>query len=202
MNDATVLIRDIAGDAAQNAATKVKPSEDQLSQIDKPADDNTWHDTPDMSSGNIKQQIKNTYSKNTPLNKQDIQDAAGDASQAAHPSGSRDPAQAADLARRDQENGTASGVDAQSGLQNGAATLKQRASENIPEDKKDKARETRERTKNYLSKKMPEERREQTIWRLKKLVVEIQGHPDCELTSDALENWLTFHRSTSNYHSP
>jgi len=62
--------------------------------------------------------------------------------------------------------------------------LKDRANENISQEDKDKAREkkerAKERTKNYLSSKMPEERREQTIWRLKKLVVEIQGHPDCK----------------------
>jgi hypothetical protein len=58
VNDAVVLARDIAGDAATKAASKVNPSDEQLSQIDKPADDNTWHDTPDMSSGNIKNQIK------------------------------------------------------------------------------------------------------------------------------------------------
>ncbi len=139
-----------------------------MAQIDKPAADNTWHDVPDMSAGNIKRQIKSTYNKQTPLNKGDLQDAAGDATQAAHPDGSRDPTDAAALAAHDQQQGTASGLDAQSGIQNGAATLRQRASENIPEETKDQARERRERTKNYLSNKMPEERREQVIWRLKK----------------------------------
>jgi hypothetical protein len=188
VNDATILIRDIAGDAAQKAASKVNPSDDQLNQIDRPAANNTWHDAPDLSTTNIKQQIKSTYSKNVPINKNDLQDAAGDATQAAHPDGSRDPADAAALANQDQQNGTSSGLDAQSGLQNGAATLRQRASDNIPEDKKEKARQTRERTKNYLSKKMPEERREQTIWRLKKLVIEIQGHPDYEQAITTLLN--------------
>jgi hypothetical protein len=28
---------------------------------------------------------------------------------------------------------------------------------------------------------MPQERRDRTIWRLRKMVVEIQGHPDCKL---------------------
>jgi hypothetical protein len=182
VNDATILIRDIAGDAAQKAASKVNPTQEQLSQIDQPADDNTWHDVPNMSAGNIKQQLKNTYSKKAPINKGDVQDVAGDASQAAHPSGSRDPADTAALVNQDQQQGTISGLDAQSGLQNGAATLRQRASDNIPEDKKNKARQTRERTKNYLGSKMPQERREQTIWRLKKLVIEIQGHPDCRST--------------------
>ena len=188
MNDATILIRDIAGDAAQKAASKVNPSDEALSQIDKPAADNTWHDAPDLSAGNIKQQIKSAYNKNAPVNTSDLQDAAGDATQRAHPYGSRDPQDAAGLAQRDQQYGSNSGLDAQAGLQQGAATLRQRASENIPDDKKDKARETRDRTKNYLSKKMPQERREQTIWRLKKLVIEIQGHPDYEQAITTLLN--------------
>ncbi|KAL2075430.1 hypothetical protein VTL71DRAFT_373 [Oculimacula yallundae] len=178
LNDATILIRDIAGDAASNAANKINPNENDLAQIDKPAADNTWHDVPDMSTGNIKNQIKSTYQKNTPLHQEDLKAAAGDASQAANPDGSRDPADAASRVQRDQQQGTNSGVDAQAGVQNAASTLKQRASENIPEETKEQGRKTREQTKDYLSKKMPEERREQTIWRLKKLVVEVQGHPD------------------------
>jgi hypothetical protein len=181
LNDTTILIRDMAGDAAQKAANKVNPSEDQLAQIDKPADDNTWHDVPDMSAGNIKTQIKSTYSKNTPVTKGDLQDAAGNASENAHPSGSRDPADTAALASQDQQQGTSSGLDAKSGAQSGIATLKQRASDNVSDETKDQARMRRERTKNYLSSKMPEDRRDQTIWRLRKMVVEIQGHPDCML---------------------
>lgn len=200
MNDAVILVRDIAGDAATKAAGKVNPSEDQLNQIDKPADDNTWHDVPDMSAGNIKQQIKSQYNQNKPVSGQDVRDAAGNASQAAHPDGSRDPTDTAALAGQDQRYGGASGVDAQSGAQNGAATLKQRASENVDEDTKQKGRETRDRTKKYLSSKMPEERREQTIWRLKKLVVECQGHPDCKYICRDLGILLTSCRPTSYYH--
>ncbi|KAK2629369.1 hypothetical protein QTJ16_000189 [Diplocarpon rosae] len=178
LNDATILIRDIAGDAASKAARKVNPSEDDLAQIDRPADDNTWHDVPDMSAGNIKKQVKSTYNKQTPVHQEDLKAAAGNASESAHPEGSRDPADIATLAHRDQQQGSNSGVDAQAGTRSAAATLKERASDNVPEDTKNKGRETRDRTKNYLSSKMPEERREQTIWRLKKLVVECQGHPD------------------------
>jgi hypothetical protein len=154
VNDATILIRDMAGDAAQKAANKVNPSEDQLNQIDHAAPDNTWHDTPDMSSGNIKQN--------------------------AHPGGSRDPTETAALASQDQQQGTSSGVNAQAGAQAGISTLRDRASDNIPQETKDQARINKERTKNYLKSKMPEDRRDQTIWRLRKMVVEIQGHPDCK----------------------
>ncbi|KAL3423219.1 hypothetical protein PVAG01_04966 [Phlyctema vagabunda] len=192
LNDATILVRDIAGDAASKAANKVNPSEEQLSQMDKPASDNTWHDTPDMSGGNLKSQIKNTVSKNSPLSKQDIKDAAGDANQTADPHGSRDPQDTARKAQHDQQYNDNSGVDAQAGAQAGLQSLKDKASNNISEEDKDRAREKKEeargRTKNYISNKMPEERREQTIWRLKKMVVEIQGHPDYLQAIDTLLN--------------
>jgi hypothetical protein len=153
VNDAVVLFRDIAGDAATEAAGRVRPNEDQLNQIDRPADDNTWHENPDFSKENIRNQVKSTYNKNKPVDSQDLQDARATAE---------------------------SHQDGQAGAIEGASVLKERAQQGIPEDKKDKARETRAKTKNYLDKKMPQERREQTIWRLKKLVVEVQGHPDCE----------------------
>lgn len=37
-----------------------------------------------------------------------------------------------------------------------------------------------QQAKEYLSEKVPKERREQAIWRLKKMVIEIQGHADCK----------------------
>lgn len=43
VSDATVLLRDMAGDAATKAATKVNPDDEKLAQIDQPAEDNTWH---------------------------------------------------------------------------------------------------------------------------------------------------------------
>lgn len=184
LNDVTVLIRDIAGDAAQKAANKVNPSEEQLAQIDKPADDNTWHDVPDMSAGNIKQQVKATYNKSGA--KDAVKQAAGDASENA--SGSRDPNDAAAAAQRDAQDGQNNRVNAVAGLQAGASTLKQHASDNIPEETKEEARLRKERTKKYLSSKMPEERREQTIWRLRKMVVEIQGHPDYASAINTLLN--------------
>jgi len=175
VSDATVLLRDIAGDAATKTAQKVNPSEDELAQIDEPAEDNTWHETPDFSRDNLKNQVQSRM----PIGKKEAKDAMGDATQAAHPSGSRDPEEAADLAARDQQQGTNSGVDAQQGAKQGAQALKDKVSNNTDEDTKQQAREYRERTGNYFKDKMPKERREQIIYRLKKMVVEIQGHEDC-----------------------
>lgn len=186
LNDATVLIRDMAGDAAITAANQVNPSQDQLSQIDRPADDNTWYNVPDISAGNMKNRIKSTYNQQKPISSGDLQDAAGNASQSANRSSSRDLADAAAWADQDQRQGTNSGVNVQAGAQSGVATLRERVPENVPEDTKMKGSETKERTKNYLSNKMPEKRRDQTIWRLKKMVVEIQGHPDYQQAITAL----------------
>ncbi|KAH7113828.1 hypothetical protein B0J11DRAFT_541384 [Dendryphion nanum] len=178
LSDASVLLRDIAGDAATNTASKVKPSADQLNQIDRPAEDNTWHDVPDLSRGNLQNQLK----QKVPINRKDAEKTVGDVNQAAHPAGSRDPTDTAELAAREHQQGAPQGLNAQAA----ANTAKQAVSENIPEEEKDRVRRQRERTQNYLKGKMPQERREQTIWRLKKMVVEIQGHQDYQRAIETL----------------
>jgi hypothetical protein len=172
VSDATILIRSIAGDAAAKAASKVNPTDEQLAQIDEPAADNTWHDTPDFSKENLRNQLKSRV----PIGKRDTQKAIGDVTQATHPDDSRDPADLTNAAATEQQTGQEAGID----VAGGAQTLKDTAKDNVPEDTKNKTREYRERTTKYLQGKMPKERREQTIWRLKKMIVEIQGHPDCK----------------------
>ena len=176
MSDATVLLRDIAGDAAQKAANKVNPDEERLQKLDEPAPDNTWHEKPDLSRDTLKQQVQSKL----PIGKKDLQDAAGNATETAHPEGSRDPQALGERAAEDQQNNTSSGVDAASGAKAGAQNLKDKISAGTDEDKKQKAREYRERTQNYFKTKLPKDRREQIVFRLKKMVVEIQGHSDCK----------------------
>lgn len=170
LSDATILLRDIAGDAATNTASRVKPSEHQLGQIDHPADDNVWHEKPDLSKDNFKSQLN----QRSPFSKNEAKEAAGDVTQAAHPEGSRDPADVAVAGAQEQRTGQPTGLNAQAAI----GQAKQQVSENVSEEDKDRARRQRERLNNYLKGKMPEERRDQTIWRLKKMVVEIQGHQD------------------------
>lgn len=170
----------MAGDAAQNAAQRVQPSEDELNQIDRPADDNEWHDVPDMSRDKLRQQAKSKFNQQKPFSRGDMQEALGDATQAANPSGSRDPADAANVAAHDQRQGTNSGMDAQKGIKSGVDNLKSKMDQNVPQETKEKTRHYNEKTRNYLKEKLPEERRKQAVYRLKKMVVEIQGHEDCE----------------------
>lgn len=153
----------MAGDAAEKAAGRINPSQDQISQIDKPAEDNVWHDTP--SGSDIKTQIKSTFNKNAPVSTSDVKDAAGNAS--------------------DVAGGSASNLDGQN-AQNAANvagnTLQSRASDNIPDETKEQAKNRKaraqEKTKEYLKSKFPQDRRDQLIFRLKKMVIEVQGHQD------------------------
>lgn len=186
LSDAQILFRDIAGDAAQKAAHRVNPSEEELAQIDRPAQDNVWHDVPDLSKGNLKQQFRQSVDRNKPVHREDLQEAAGTATQAAHPDNSRNPREVADRVAQDQQYGTDSGVDARSGLQAGAHDLRQRARENIPEEQQDRAKKQWHSTRDYMNTKFNEDRRKQTIWRLKKMVVEIQGHADYQEAVDTL----------------
>ncbi|KAI7592890.1 hypothetical protein KC346_g15995, partial [Hortaea werneckii] len=182
LSDMTVLLRDIAADSAQKTADKARPSEDQMKQIDVPAEDNTWHEKPDLSKENLRNQAKSR----APIGKKEAKEAAGDAAEAGHPEGSRDPSDAAALAARDQQEGTQSGVDAKSATTAGGKSLKNKFSENMSEEQKEKMRQYRERTNNYFKNKMPKERRDQLVFRLKKMVVEIQGHQDYSKAIDTL----------------
>ena len=48
----------MAADASQKAANVVRPPEEQLSQIDEPAEENVWHEKPNISKEEIKQRLK------------------------------------------------------------------------------------------------------------------------------------------------
>jgi len=136
-----------------------------------------------MSRDNLRNQARSQFNKQKPFSRDDVKNAAGDATQNAHPSGSRDPADAAGLAAQEQRYDQDQGVDAAGGAKQGLSNLRNTASENVPDETKDRAREYRNRGQDYLREKLPKERREQSIWRLKKMIVEVQGHPDCMFNS-------------------
>ncbi|KAK6526847.1 hypothetical protein TWF281_010043 [Arthrobotrys megalospora] len=190
LTDCTILLRDIASDAAQKAGGKLQPSHDQLKQIDRPAEDNTWHEAPDLSRGAIQNRAKSAFNKNAPVNTEDVRQAVGDTTAAAHPEGSRDPQNLAQQAVGEYQTGSPSGIDAQGGVQAGLNTLDARKDDQKLEEQKSKAKETtneyKRRASDYLKGKMPQERRDQTIYRLKKMVVEIQGHEDYQQAIDTL----------------
>lgn len=54
------LGKDIAADASQKAANQVRPSEEELSQIDQAAEENVWHEKPNVSKDDLKSKFKKT----------------------------------------------------------------------------------------------------------------------------------------------
>lgn len=163
IKDFTIIFRDIAGDAASNAAGRVRPSQDELNQIDLPAEDNTWHEAPKFNKDNWKEQVKGVYGKKAKDEAKDTADATAAGTQ---PGDKTKP----------------SGEKAKSGAVTAKDKLKEKYDKNLSEEQKEKIRARNEdykrRAKEYYNKKMPQERKDQTIWRLKKMILECQQHSD------------------------
>lgn len=167
--------------------------------MDDPAPDHEWHDAPNLSKDALTQQVREKLGQRKPVGRDDLGEVAGNAAQAAdRPAGSRHPRDLTDRAAQDQQQGTQSGVDAVSGLRTGVADLTHRVEENVPEESSSgqRVREYRDRTQKYLKGKVPLERREQTIWRLKKMVVEIQAHRSY---SEAIDTLITLAETYSGH---
>ena len=196
VSDAQVLVRDIAGDAATKAANQVNPSEDALAQIDRPAEDNTWHDVPNLSRDNMKSQFRSQFDKQKPIGKDDAKQIGNNAADAAN-------AQAnATNGVTDQEGNVDQGAAQSAGMSAaGTATdqAKDKYNQNVPAETREQIANRKKKTMEYLRGKMPQERREQTIWRLKKMVVEIQGHSDCEPTIPLTLSELTTVRRPASH---
>ncbi|KAL4933886.1 uncharacterized protein BDV17DRAFT_70031 [Aspergillus undulatus] len=164
LNDAMIIARDIAGDASQKAANKVRPSEEQLAQADHAAEDNVWHEKPDVAG--YKKQFKSKFNKDKAKEEgKDVVKTGADTANTGNTGSTLDP-----YAGRD-------------------AALDQ-AKSKVPEDQKsnitNRTQEYLNKSKDYLRDKFPQERRDQAIYRLKKMVIEIQGHRDYQQAIGAL----------------
>ena len=152
VQDSTILLRDIASDAATAAADRVRPSEEQLAEMDKPAEDNTWLEKPEFSKEALRKQAQNIYGGNPKQDAQDVtQVAAAEEDRAAAQQAAKDVAQA-------------------------------KAGENVDDETKEKIRqrneEYRRKARDYFNKKLPQERKDQLVFRLKKMILECQQHAD------------------------
>ncbi|KAK2868124.1 hypothetical protein FQN49_003130 [Arthroderma sp. PD_2] len=177
LQDSTLLIRDMASDSAQKAAGAIRPSEEHMAQIDRPADDNVWHESPDMSKDSFMSRFKN---------KTKTDKAQGNVEGV---NGSHTTNGVNGVTGATGVNGV-NGVDGvPPGQQVGTsstATDTAEVKEQAASKAKQRSKEATERTKKFLAEKMPPERREQTIWRIKKMIVEIQGHADYQQAIETL----------------
>ncbi|KAM5439712.1 hypothetical protein MferCBS31731_004469 [Microsporum ferrugineum] len=168
LQDATLLIRDIASDSAQKAAGALRPSEEHMAQIDKPAEDNVWHDSPDMSKDAFMSRFKNKT-------KTDKAQGNLNGTNGTHATNGVNGVNGVDGVGTSHQAGTSE-----------AATDPAELTDQAASKAKQRSREATERTKKFLAEKMPPERREQTIWRIKKMIVEIQGHADYQQAIETL----------------
>ena len=188
ISDAGLLARDMAADAGAKATGKIRPDKDRLEQIDEPAPDHRWHEAP-PSLGEMKDTVK-SKAKGARDTAQDQADGVQrDAAQGA--TGQSDPKEAGRRAADEHANQTSrSDVYQKDGANAGISSAKDRVSNAIPDEHKEKAKQVKEDTKNqtkdYLKEKIPEERRDQAIERLKKMVAEIQQHEDYREAIDTL----------------
>jgi hypothetical protein len=145
VNDAGILMRDMASDSAQRAANVLRPSQEELGQIDQPAEEGVWHEKPQMS----KDSIRARFGKQ----------------------------------KTDRAQPSTNGVDGGAAVRTDGVDGPQKEVNGTDATKKEKApsKEVAARTRAFLAEKVPRERRDQTIWRVKKMIVEIQGHADCVL---------------------
>lgn len=71
----------------------------------------------------------------------------------------------------------------------------------IPEKHKDRARLEKERARKFLDEEFPQERRDQFIWRMKKVVTECQSHPNYQTSMtwflDTLDNYFRSSKDAS-----
>ncbi|EGR48794.1 uncharacterized protein TRIREDRAFT_48211 [Trichoderma reesei QM6a] len=155
LKDASVLVRDMIGDGATNVAERVRPSDEELRRMDEPAPDNTWHDKPELSKETLKNQAREIYKGDPKKDAKDVNLGSG--------------------LNTNQ-------VDPNSGLNAAQNVVNRKLDENLDDETQEKVKrrneEYRQKTREYLKKKMPQERREQVIFRLKKIILECQQHPD------------------------
>ncbi|KAJ6090135.1 hypothetical protein N7486_008950 [Penicillium sp. IBT 16267x] len=151
LSDATVLLRDIAADASQRVANQVRPSEEELAQVDTPAEENVWHEKPNVSKDDLKSRLKRNkgVSSYSPLQFDEVDKAS--------------------LTSAPIAENTEGGDDA-----------------SVTPSEKSRAKKYANKTKEFLSEKIPKERREQMIWRLKKMIIEVQGHADYQQAIETL----------------
>ncbi|KAH6603519.1 hypothetical protein Trco_008294 [Trichoderma cornu-damae] len=181
LSDASILLRDMIGDGATNVANLIRPSDEQLRQMDEAAPDNTWHEKPEFSKENFKTRARGLYKGSAKKDAKDVVAAAGDA---AVPQAGTTPEVGAhgQVSTRQGAATDASQASAKAGVDAARTAAGQKLDQNVDSETREKVKkrneEYRRKTREYLKKKMPQERRDQVVFRLKKIVLECQQHPD------------------------
>ncbi|KDR72326.1 hypothetical protein GALMADRAFT_213339 [Galerina marginata CBS 339.88] len=205
LSDFSLIGRDLLSKTAVKAATAIAPSKEGLANIDKPAPDNQFiteggrvagpNETPVLEARlpgtdtTVKHHPKEdsqpmlTGADGTqkPVGevKDEAKDQVGQAKEKAGPMAQQAVGQAQDQAREVKE-GDPEDVDAKKkGVMGKMKQFRDGLGDRVPQEHKDNANDQLERGKRFLSEEyFPEERRDQFIFRLKKVILECQKHDD------------------------
>lgn len=178
LSDSQYILRDVLADGAANAANLARPDEEKLAQVDHPAPADVFHDAEGTKGPNdsIANPSEAEQIKNAANSAQDKATEIGNvAANHVDKSANQLSAQADAGANKDE-------VASQAASQ--AKSLKNKIGNLIPEQHKEKVDEHVAKTKDYFKQKFPEERRNQFIYRLKKMIAEIQKHKDFQEAVD------------------
>lgn len=180
LEDLLLLVRDMAAEGASKVTSKLRPDQHRFDKIDEPAPDHTWHEKP-PSLGKMKDILRPKAQEA----RNQTQTLFGQAQQEAQDVEKVSPSV---YDQSDPQGADRGDIDSATNVE--LQTAEQHLSGHIPDEHKDQARHVIESTKNqakdYLKEKIPQERRENTIVRLKMMVAEIQQHEDYMEAIDTL----------------
>ncbi|KAI0999577.1 hypothetical protein K3495_g8621 [Podosphaera aphanis] len=151
LKDTSIILRDITSDTAQKAVNFVNPSNEEMMQVDDAAASSTWHDIPRINGGKLKETLRSSTSGRNAF-------------------------------RPATSSSQGGSIQSESGFN---VRIPGNDMSDVTDDSPHNSSDVRaggfgklDKTRSYLSGKLPPQRREKTIFRIKKLIVECQEHPD------------------------
>ncbi|KZT65934.1 hypothetical protein DAEQUDRAFT_675958 [Daedalea quercina L-15889] len=203
ISDFGVIGRDLLARGAGKAAELARPDEDALRRVDEPGPDHHFVTEGGRNAGTdetpvpearipgtghrVAQDPRNEFGRGTNIKTESGEEYRGDeaadiAAQRAREAKERAQAQA--QVQREDVQQTAVDDEAdpevkKGRLQNKLSAARDNVFGRVPQEHKDKANEHKERARKFLSDEyFPPERRDQLIYRFKKVVIECQNHKD------------------------
>ncbi|KAI4525606.1 hypothetical protein K525DRAFT_290071 [Schizophyllum commune Loenen D] len=194
LSDFGTIGRDVLAKGASEAAGKLRPSEDELARVDEPAPKGEFKSREQLEEE--KQRLKEAKDQAKATASQAKASADQAEAQAKLYSHDERPVMnmsaGAPIEYETYEEQTfsssdssdfspitdANGTQKSRGMMNKAKGFRDGMLAKIPGQHKDKAREQVDRGKDFIDDYFPQERRDQYIYRLKKVIVECQSHDD------------------------
>ena len=156
LSDFRLIGRGIFADAAQNIADRARPPEEDLQQVDEATPTHKFDEQPenvDLSASRLKEAaVQNT----------------GVSPEAVKPSDAPSTSEATTAAAKERST---------TPVKKTFASRFKSVSQRVPDEHKERAKAELENGKQYFREQFPKERRDQFVYRLKKVVVECQSHP-------------------------